>query len=899
MLSKRRVVLSFVCFFVFLLISNLSNGQLIVEGELKDTNGKPIGYVQVILKRGIDKPAISFTQANSKGYYQISIKEYGSYTIAYRSIAHKVHFENIEYAAFNNEKERITKSVVLESQSIYIDEVIVRDQSPVTIKVDTVIYQVDAFKKGDEEVAEDVLKQLPGIEVDDDGKIKFQGKLVSKVTVDGDDMFDKGYQLLTKGLDASMIDKVEALSNQTENEKLKGVDRGDETILNLVLKDNAKLDLYGNASIYGTDSKLHDASLKLMSFSKKFKLYAIGSSNDMGVDPLGNIREFYNVISFQKDKDVNPVEVQYRDVLDLKGHRPKLDDGFTAFNNSRIASFNTIFKPSEKLKVKLVSFAMDDEQQYFHSSKSSYVLSDTVFSNMEIYRLSNRQKSAYGSVKITWDINARSNLIYDGNVSVSSKNADATFNFNDSIDSESVDNEQFASHHEIEYTSRFAKKQAFLFSAKFDLINSPQSYSTNKYRFGNIVQNIERQSSVFQRFRHKDYGVLIRAKYLMHPNKNMWFNAVSGYQEVKTNLYSVLAINNSAVLGNSTFPLLNDRLINYKIVYGGVNMKCKFRKFEANVKINYNLLINTLQDTSVINYKNKLNPYFVPAVGIKWEINKFNKVNLLYVYNMNPLLPSDDLSGFYVAGYNTLRSKSSAFGLSKNHNAMLMYNLGNFSRGKLLNLSLIYNYTEKGLVSNRLVEPEFSVSNSIFDYGSEMILVSSYVQWFIDKIYHGLKFKLNVSHTKSPYYLNHAKSISKYLSYRPNVEFKSTFLKWFNYEAGVSYIQTEYLGKSIKTLREQSEYLDFIFNFSKRFKLKIIGEHYCFHNYSRENRNWYFLNVTTSFQIIPEKLKLTLQGFNLFNETKFGDVSITEISSSESVYRLRGRYIMCGAFYRF
>jgi len=93
--------------------------------------------------------------------------------------------------------------------------------------------------------------------------------------------------------------------------------------------------------------------------------------------------------------------------------------------------------------------------------------------------------------------------------------------------------------------------------------------------------------------------------------------------------------------------------------------------------------------------------------------------------------------------------------------------------------------------------------------------------------------------------------------------------------------------------------LDFIFDFSRRLKLKIIGEHYYFYNYSPERRNWYFLNVNASYQLIPEKLKLTLQGFNLFDEANFGDISINEYSSSESVYRLRGRYIMFGAFYRF
>ncbi len=894
---KNRKRLRRIVFVAFLLASsNYLFSQLTVKGRISSTEGKEVSFAQILLKRAANRPAIAFAQASFSGIYKISIPDTGKYLLEFRALSHKKHRETIQFS--QTEAKTIVKNVQLVPESVSINEVIVTGRRPVEIKEDTVIYDVDAFRKGDEEVAEDVLKELPGVEVDDEGKIKFQGKEVSKVTVDGDDLFEKGYRLLTKGLNANVIDKVEALTNQTENKKLKDVERGDQTILNLVLKKDARYDIFGNAFAAGTNTGLYDASLKLMSFSKRFKFYAIGSANDMGDDPLGSIREFYNTFSFQKQEG-DPLENKYREFIDIRGNKPRLSESLTTFNNSKLGSFNTIVKPTKKTKLKLVTFVMDDKQEFTQNSSTSYFLSDTTFNYREDHELNNQLQSAYSSLKFTWDINAKSNFVYDGDISYAETNAESLVQFNDSANSEVLDNNRFQTHHEFAYTNSFKEKQAFVVEAKYNKFNAPESYLTSVYNFGSLIDTFDVNTNVAQHFQHETEDMLGKVRYLAHPTDNLWFRAKAGYKYLQSAILSELKINDSLMKKSGFWNFYNDHNYKYNLLFGGVNLKYKLKKLEANLKIDYHHLTNNIADTSGIAYNNKTTQYLTPAIGLKYKFSKTSKLSLIYVYNMNPLMPADYLPGYYVSGYNALKAKSNVFGLQKNHNVMLLYNLGNFNEGRVFNLSVIYNHADEGLVSSTYVQPTYTRDRLLYQGGKEMLFSSMFLHLFIKKIYNGIKIRFNTSHSKGPYYVNGQLKNSNLFFYKSELIFKSAFLEWFNYEAGISYSQTQHLRENIDPVNEQMEYIDLFFEFKPKLRIKVMGEHYYFNNDNLTRKSWYFLNLEARYQVIPNKLKLSFEAFNLFDEKQFGSKSITEYAESSSYYRLRGRYFMLGAFYRF
>ncbi len=119
------------------------------------------------------------------------------------------------------------------------------------------MFNADSFKQGNEQVIEDLLRKIPGLNIDSDGTIKVGNQEIEKVMIDGDDMFEKGYKILTKNMPVNPVDKIELLQNYSNNKHLKGIENSEKVALNLTLKDDYKRTWFGNTNLgYGLFQKI-------------------------------------------------------------------------------------------------------------------------------------------------------------------------------------------------------------------------------------------------------------------------------------------------------------------------------------------------------------------------------------------------------------------------------------------------------------------------------------------------------------------------------------------------------------------------------------------------------------------------------------------------------------------
>lgn len=110
-------------------------------------------------------------------------------------------------------------------------------------------------------MVEDLLKNIPGIEIGSDGNIKVNGKTIDKLLIEGDDLFDDKYKLLTKNLDANNIEEVEVLNNYEDNPVLKSFQQSEKVALNLKLKKDKKNVWFGNLDLgYGMDNRYNSTA---------------------------------------------------------------------------------------------------------------------------------------------------------------------------------------------------------------------------------------------------------------------------------------------------------------------------------------------------------------------------------------------------------------------------------------------------------------------------------------------------------------------------------------------------------------------------------------------------------------------------------------------------------------
>ena len=227
--------------FILILITNLAFSQIKMEGLVKDSLNNPLELANVILINKETSALESFAISNANGEYKLALKKNTTYNLQVSYIG----MESISRQIDSKEND-INKDFTL-SQSNVLDAVELTYEMPVKISGDTLIYNADSFNTGTERKLEDVLKNLPGVEVNDDGQIEVEGKVVGKVMVEGKDFFDGDTKIATKNIPSNAIDKVQILKNYSEVGQLSGVQNNQDNIaINIKLKKGKDKFWFGN-----------------------------------------------------------------------------------------------------------------------------------------------------------------------------------------------------------------------------------------------------------------------------------------------------------------------------------------------------------------------------------------------------------------------------------------------------------------------------------------------------------------------------------------------------------------------------------------------------------------------------------------------------------------------------
>ncbi|HBK70463.1 MAG TPA: hypothetical protein DDZ39_02200, partial [Flavobacteriaceae bacterium] len=178
---------------VLLLFTAISSSQTVIKGTITSEKQQAIPFANILIK--VDSTVIiAYTYSDKNGNYLLKTKKTGKFNLYFSALGYKTQVTPIE---ITNEPNEIIKNVVLKEKSFELDEVIIQADKPITIKKDTIIFNAKSFSKGSDQIVEDLLKNIPGITVEGNGAIKIGGKEVEKVMVDGDDLFEKGYKILT------------------------------------------------------------------------------------------------------------------------------------------------------------------------------------------------------------------------------------------------------------------------------------------------------------------------------------------------------------------------------------------------------------------------------------------------------------------------------------------------------------------------------------------------------------------------------------------------------------------------------------------------------------------------------------------------------------------------------
>lgn len=268
---------------ILLVVCSLQGfGQsFVIKGSATDTlNSTPLYRASVVAIRVKDSVIESFTRTGANGRFELKVAAKGKYLlrITFPSFVDYLDAINIKNATTD-----LGDLPMVSKEHLLKEFVLTKNIAAIKIKGDTTEYVADSFKVKENATVEDLLKKLPGIQVDKDGNITAQGETVQKVLVDGEEFFSDDPKVVTKGLQANAVDKVQVYNKKSDQAEFTGIDDGQKTkTINLELKEDKKKGYFGKIDAGGgTDGYFQDQGMiNAFKAKRQFSAFAIMSNTD-------------------------------------------------------------------------------------------------------------------------------------------------------------------------------------------------------------------------------------------------------------------------------------------------------------------------------------------------------------------------------------------------------------------------------------------------------------------------------------------------------------------------------------------------------------------------------------------------------------------------------------------
>lgn len=284
---NRIISICFVLVSIFSLNQSSAQTNGSVEGQLKDTmNVRPIAFASISLIRKNDSILVKSTRTNQQGQFLFNNLKYGSYLIL---ASHNQFIDYVDEFELSETNTKVNfKTIPMTQRGQLLRDVVIKNMAGIKIKGDTLEYLADSFKVKQGAMVEDLLKVLPGIQVNKKGEITAMGEKVEKVLVDGEEFFGDDPTVATQNIRSTVVDKVQVFDRKSDQAQFTGFDDGqEEKTINLKLKKNMNKGVFGKVELGAGPDDRWQNQVMVNSFRNKRQLSAYGLMSSNGKTGLG------------------------------------------------------------------------------------------------------------------------------------------------------------------------------------------------------------------------------------------------------------------------------------------------------------------------------------------------------------------------------------------------------------------------------------------------------------------------------------------------------------------------------------------------------------------------------------------------------------------------------------
>ncbi len=861
-----------------------------IQGWIKMPDGKTLPNVTVTLKNEKDI-ILHFTRTNAEGnfIFRLMQNQLDAVTVI-----------EVNHIGFQKTQQKIVagqNQYTFQLQVLYVElsTVKVKNRPTIISKGDTLSYNVRSFAREEDRSIGDVIKRMPGIVVDDEGRIYYNDKLISNLYIHGDDLMDGRYGLATKTITKEMIESVDVIQHHQPVAALQGKVSSDKVSVNLVLKDENKLSLSTQAMLGMGLPKQYDATLSTILLNKKIKVLNAAKVNNSGVDYRS---DFSQLGSTSMLEDINATDPE---ALLSSGtvSPPDLPRRNYYLNRSAAININQLFKNKKAVQFKTNVQAFIDRNALSYQSNTRLQLNDETVHYREQQQAINRFRAVQASLSImdnkpTHFLNNRLSFLLQRNKGVST------------LVTDKLDFGQQLAADKYSFTNDLSLVPATKTKAIIELrwllkySNDPQRLQIDTGLHQGIVNADIPYTMMMQEASVPTLFSTLSASYL-RTNGLIKQNYTAGLLTERQELNSLLLLQqNNGIINHYERDAGNALRWQKDRLYVQANYNLQQRRYEIGLTLPLIAQHIRYRQADYVLDKRRSHFLITPSARIKWLLPKEDYLLLNYTYTNNPGTISGVYRGVVLTSYRSLHASDADLQQVNRSNASLFYN---FQRSiTMLFMSAGVQYTRS--------QADFIYSSVITDSVQRVVLlpytnmqegfsiVSSFSKYLFSVggtiglkiVYQKSRYNQLINDLLLPY---DSRSITLAPSWQGRLLGKINF----SYDASIMHNRTNQKqnknrGTSVQQMDQQA---GVGFSILRKMQVQAKARHIYSKQSGVEAINYVFADATLRYRHIKWRTDFELDASNLFGIKTYEIYRQNTNISSQSIYQIRGRMLLLRA----
>jgi hypothetical protein len=864
-----------------------------IEGVIRNSVGTAVEHASVILKRTGSGKILAFSISQPNGYYAIEKSgiDSGHYILSVNHLSFLSVEKNIFIANPDQGSQQINFELIAAEKKL--KEVVVKSAGPMAVvRNDTVEYNAKRYLTPEVRKVEDLLKKMQGFSVDPNGKITYNGKEVDKILIDGEDLADKAYKLISKNLNAEYVSKVQVVNNFNDDRLLREVENSGKIGINIQIDSQFQNRFSGGIDIASSFFKRKSGDNNNIFITRKIKFLALGTYNNIGINSGDGVGYYYE--SDEKGSAFNDPG-RYDIIRASKIYSPSLPNAYINPNDDLNAALMVSTKIGKAIKLKaLVNYNSIDIMTQGQASYFTTLFSGESWSIFNDAFSRNRTEKKIGKIKAQFDdggnTTARLSVSMDLGQGGHVYETRSTGFFSDSL------NERFRTKsHSFELnaniTRKIKNKKVYYLELLVTQANLLNSFATTTSRFleyfkldsdyvfhnqqGDIRLNEVR---LLQKLSIKGRSTLSEFGWQINSENYKVNSGISIEGKINTMPFMVTPDGTQSCYSRtSIYWLINKTLDRSNLLSGQVSVGAGRQQMESEKR--------WLAQSNAI--------YFGK---VEWLHNFSSLHSLKFKYHLQQKLPGGEhfYPGGIISGSTTITSGATIIKPVREQVASMNYYLQDFHRQLGVHFLLLWSKIENDYINNTILQPQFTTEYLIPAKDYQNLQASAGLEKYVIGIKSKFSLQLSAVKTYSYSFINDILTKNNLLGLFSECTWASALSIPVNLQ--IVY-KRNYSKNNISANGKTIEYDFWQHRLSGKMKASFLKKGYAAlqYNWMKLSANSIFISLDAYLTYrLHKRLSFSVTGHNISKKRYVEQVNIGAGSFSSSRFVVIPFYVLAG-----